>query len=89
MAVDERARHQLHGKLEAALGPEEAATLMAHLPPTSWPDLATRSDLQVLELKVMEAIARAQTRLMLVMISTMLATVIAVSGIAFAAAGLT
>ncbi len=45
MAVDERSRHQLHTKLEQILGPEEASTLMAHLPPVGWADVATKRDL--------------------------------------------
>jgi hypothetical protein len=49
MPVDERARHLLYRKLEAVLGPEEAGTLMKHLPPAGWADLATRQDLKSLE----------------------------------------
>lgn len=45
MAIDERARHELHRKLEEVLGAEEAATLMAHLPPVGWADVATKQDL--------------------------------------------
>jgi Fic family protein len=45
MAIDERARHELHRKLEEILGADEAATLMAHLPPVGWADVATKHDL--------------------------------------------
>ena len=45
MAVDERARHQLHRKLDQILGPEEATTLMELLPPVGWADVATKQDL--------------------------------------------
>lgn len=48
MTVDDRTRLQLHRKLEDVLGPEEAATLMAHLPPVTWNDVATKEDLRVL-----------------------------------------
>ncbi len=48
MAVDERSRHRLHAKLEQVLGPEEASTLMAHLPPVGWADVATKRDLDQL-----------------------------------------
>jgi hypothetical protein len=49
MAIDERARHELHRKLEEVLGSEEAATLMSHLPPVGWADVATKHDLAQLE----------------------------------------
>ncbi len=49
MTVDDRTRLNLHRKLEAVLGPSEADTLMAHLPPVTWHDVATKADLRVLE----------------------------------------
>lgn len=49
MPVDDRTRLNLHRKLDAVLGPEEADTLMAHLPPVTWNDVATKDDLHVLE----------------------------------------
>jgi len=49
MAVDERARHELHRKREEVLGADEAATLMSHLPPVGWADVATKHDLAQLE----------------------------------------
>jgi hypothetical protein len=45
MAVDERARHRLYLKLEELLGPDDVGTLMEHLPPTGWAELATKQDL--------------------------------------------
>ena len=44
MAVDDRTRLNLHRKLEAVLGNEEADTLMAHLPPVTWNGVATKGD---------------------------------------------
>jgi hypothetical protein len=49
MAVDERARHELFLKVERALGPEAAETLMGLMPPVGWADMATRDDLRQLE----------------------------------------
>lgn len=43
MPVDDRTRLNLHRKLEAVLGQEEADTLMAHLPPISWHEVATKT----------------------------------------------
>ncbi len=47
MTVDDRTRLELHRKLEAVLGPEEANTLMAHLPPVTWNEVVTKADLDI------------------------------------------
>ena len=49
MALDERARHELFLRLEQALGPESAETLMEMMPPVGWADVATKRDLDALE----------------------------------------
>ncbi len=46
MAISEEARHRLFGRLEAVLGAEEAATMMAHLPPMGWGEVSTRHDVE-------------------------------------------
>ncbi|MBW3604875.1 MAG: hypothetical protein KY460_08190, partial [Actinobacteria bacterium] len=43
MTADARARHELHRRLDNVLGPDPAATLMSHLPPTGWGDVVTRA----------------------------------------------
>ena len=48
MTVDDRTRLNLHRKLEAVLGQEEADTLMSHLPPVTWNQVATKDDLGTL-----------------------------------------
>ncbi|MDQ3354422.1 MAG: hypothetical protein M3507_08090 [Actinomycetota bacterium] len=52
MPVDERSRHQLFNHLDDVLGPEDAATLIEHLPPVGWADVATKRDLDALELRI-------------------------------------
>ena len=52
MVLDERSRHNLYLRLEEALGPEAAATLMEHLPPLGWADVATKRDLDALEQRI-------------------------------------
>lgn len=47
MAIDERTRHELHQRLDEVLGADQAATLMAHLPPTGWGDVVTREYLDM------------------------------------------
>ena len=54
MVVDERSRHELYRRLEEVLGPEGATTLMEHLPPVGWADVATRHDLAGLEARLDE-----------------------------------
>ena len=49
MVVDERSRHELYRRLEEVLGSEAATTLIEHLPPVGWADVATKHDLAALE----------------------------------------
>src|SRR5947207_132163 len=49
MVLDARSRHQLYLRLEEVLGPEAATTLMEHLPPVGWADVALKRDLDALE----------------------------------------
>jgi tetrahydromethanopterin S-methyltransferase subunit G len=48
MAPDDHDRLRLLRRLEAVLGPEEAAILMTNLPPERWTELATRRDLEAI-----------------------------------------
>jgi hypothetical protein len=97
--VDERARHELFQQLERTLGEEAAATLMEHLPPTGWGDVATRRDIDVLradlrgEMSALRADFRGelisamavQTRTMLF---SMLGTILTLGGLILAVARL-
>ncbi len=49
MSTNDKARRELHRRLESVLGAEEASTLMSHLPPVTWDQLATKDDLRALE----------------------------------------
>ena len=46
MPVDDLTRLNLHRRLDEVLGPDDADTLMAHLSPVTWNDVATKHDLQ-------------------------------------------
>jgi hypothetical protein len=92
MSIDERARHELHGRLEDILGPDEAATLMGYLPPVGWADVATKRDLDVLrrdvaglsaELRDLRTESAAQVRTFMLATS---ASVLTTASLAFAAA---
>jgi hypothetical protein len=48
MTVDDRTRLNLHQRLTEVLGSEEADTLMSHLPPVTWQEVATKGDLDSL-----------------------------------------
>jgi len=56
MAISEESRHHLYQRLEAVLGPQEATTLMEHLPPVGWADVATKQDLATLRIATNAAI---------------------------------
>jgi hypothetical protein len=88
MGVDEQARHRLYRRLEEVLGPEEAGTLMHHLPPAGLSDLATKadlllvkSDLAALRADLTARIERAGRRLVMWTSSMVLAS----AALAFAA----
>ena len=57
----------MHQRLEEVLGSEEAATLMEHLPPVGWADVATRRDLDHLSAIQSRDIELLGTRLRLEM----------------------
>jgi hypothetical protein len=63
MVVDERARLALHQRLEAVLGGEAAMTLMQHLPPDGWTQVATKSDLNALEARMEQRFDGMELRL--------------------------
>lgn len=63
MAIDERQRHLLHGRLDEVLGSEEAAILMGHLPPVGWADVATKYDLESAVAQLRSEISASESRL--------------------------
>ncbi len=100
MALDERARHELFLRLEQALGPESAETLMELLPPVGWADVATKRDLDALGDKLLATfrgellaavtaqsnVISAQTR---TLVLANLGAILSVATLAFGAAKLT
>ena len=49
MSTNDKARLELHRRLESVLGAGEASTLMSHLPPVTWDQVATQDDLRAVE----------------------------------------
>lgn len=65
MAITEQSRKQLYDGLEEVLGEERATTLMEHLPPVGWADVATKQDLEHLRVattKDLEHLRMATTK---------------------------
>jgi hypothetical protein len=81
MSVDERSRHQLYERLREVLGPEEATTLMAHLPQGGSNRVATKDDLAALESRLLAEIHRS-TRSLTLSLTTIVAVL---NGIVFTA----
>jgi hypothetical protein len=52
VTVSEAQRRALHDGLVKKLGADVADTLMDYLPPAGWSDLARRSDLEAMELRL-------------------------------------
>jgi len=63
MALDERSRHELFLRLEEALGPEAATTLMEHLPPVGWADVSMKRDVTALEVAMRRDLDALEQRL--------------------------
>ncbi|MAT06730.1 MAG: hypothetical protein CL424_16970 [Acidimicrobiaceae bacterium] len=63
MPVDNRTRLNLHRTLEQTLGPEGADALMAHLPPVTWDQVATKDDLDHLRTNLRSEIHTATSDL--------------------------
>jgi hypothetical protein len=62
MAIDEHARNRLYRHLEELLGSDDAETLMAHLPPVGWGDVATKQDLALVRNDLQELERRMELR---------------------------
>lgn len=62
MAITEDDRFRMQQRLREVLGEHEAVTLMEHLPPVGWADVATKRDLQLLELRLEHLEQRMELR---------------------------
>ena len=61
MSISNADRHEPHNALGELLGEREANTLMEHLPPVGWADVATKRDLDHLEDQLRLEIAELRT----------------------------
>lgn len=61
--MNEERRYALHERLDVVLGPDEASTLMEHLPPTTWNDLVRQRDVDSMRLALTSEIAMLRAEL--------------------------
>ena len=52
MALSERSRQEMYQAFEQKVGKEAALTLLEHLPPIGWADVATNQSLELLEARL-------------------------------------
>ncbi|MEO7804798.1 MAG: hypothetical protein ABIS18_10930 [Actinomycetota bacterium] len=88
MAINERSRHGLYLKLEQVLGSDEATTLMEHLPPVGWADVATKHDLEQLRHALTASFRGELVALQRHMVFAMMGSIVSVAALAFAVAQL-
>jgi ubiquinone biosynthesis protein UbiJ len=84
--MDERARYRMQRRIAEVIDEETAVTLMAHLPPGGWADVATKGDIARLE----DRIDRLDQRLMrslVIFMATTISAVLATAGVVIAAGG--
>jgi hypothetical protein len=50
--ITEAQRFEMHTCLRGLMGEEVANTMMEHLPPSGWSDVARKSDIEIINLKI-------------------------------------
>lgn len=85
MSIDEPARLELFERLREVLGVGPADTLIGHLPPGGWADVARRSDLDALEsrldAKVDAKLERLKSDLLKTMLTAWIVTYVTTVGV--------
>jgi hypothetical protein len=84
MAVDEARRHALHERARRSFGVDSGDALMELLPPVGWADVATKRDLETLEIEVQNMILASEHRILMWMFTTVLTAVLAGTAISVA-----
>ena len=51
-AISEAQRFEMHTCLRGLMGEEVANTMMEHLPPSGWSDVARKSDLELVKMEI-------------------------------------
>jgi polyhydroxyalkanoate synthesis regulator phasin len=91
MGMDERARYRMQRRIAEVIDEETAVTLMAHLPPGGWTEVATRSDIARLEERMdrlEERMDRLEERMgssLRIHIGTTIGAVVATAGVVLTA----
>lgn len=63
MVITDAERRHLHDQAEQAMGEEAANTLMGYLPPVGWGEVATKTDLKMLEKMLETQIAQLRSEM--------------------------
>jgi hypothetical protein len=95
--AEENELYELHTELERAVGAKAATTLMRHLSPTEWPEVATKADLNAMQDRLASkadlelAMARLESAMVhrlnqqtLTMTFALITVVLAIASMAFA-----
>jgi hypothetical protein len=61
--MNEERRYALHERLDEVLGPDQASTLMEHLPPATWNDLVRQRDMDSMRLALTSDIDRVRSEM--------------------------
>ena len=64
MAITHRQRLSMHTKLTEVMGPDDAETLMEHLPTVEWDQIATKDDVRASELRILSELAKTNSALL-------------------------
>ena len=64
MAITHLQRLSMHARLVDIMGQEDAETLMEHLPPVAWDQMATKDDLKASELRILAELAKTNAALL-------------------------
>ena len=76
--ISEDDRYDMHRGLDEVLGSKRAATLMGHLPPVGWADVATKRDVDLLRLEWRADLAEGLRRQLQWFVTTQLALAAAI-----------
>ena len=64
MAITHQQRLSMHAKLTDIMGPDDAETLVEHLPTVEWDQIATKDDVRASEFRILSELAKTKAALL-------------------------